>query len=317
MKTCDFLTGIGLLLLATVSWGGMFPAVKAMLAYMDPFYMTSIRYGITALLFLALLAGVEGIGMLRTGGRTLELWLFGTAGFAGFSLLVFSGLRYTSAENGAIITALMPLLAALTNWAARGLRPAPFTLASIGLALAGVLLVVTHGSPAALLHGAGALGDVLVLLGVFAWTVYTFGATRFSGWSPLHYTALSCTLGTASVIAVTAALSFTGTAHLPSAAALQATLPPMAYTIVFASVLGVLAWNAGVKRLGPVNGALFINFVPVTALIIGLAQGHVFGVFELVGAGVTVLSLLANNLYLRAASSGRRLAGGAEFRKPA
>jgi drug/metabolite transporter (DMT)-like permease len=48
-----------------------------------------------------------------------------------------------------------------------------------------------------------------------------------------------------------------------------------------------------------VNGVLFINFVPITAFAIGVAQGHSFSAAEVIGASLVIGALIANNLYLR------------------
>ncbi len=47
------------------------------------------------------------------------------------------------------------------------------------------------------------------------------------------------------------------------------------------------------------DGALFMNLVPVSAFVIGLARGHHPAPPELLGAALVVLALLANNLLPR------------------
>ena len=66
------LRGAGLLLLAATAWGGLFPVAMVTLPVLDPFHMTAIRYAITAVLFLALLAIAEGPRSLRLEGRGLR-----------------------------------------------------------------------------------------------------------------------------------------------------------------------------------------------------------------------------------------------------
>jgi len=62
----------------------------------------------------------------------------------------------------------------------------------------------------------------------------------------------------------------------------------------------VLAWNAGISVLGPANGVLFINLVPITAFAIGVAQGHKFGASEIAGALLVIGALVVNNVATRA-----------------
>jgi len=48
------LRGAGLLLTAATAWGGLFPVAMVTLPVLDPFHMTAIRYGITAIIFVGL-----------------------------------------------------------------------------------------------------------------------------------------------------------------------------------------------------------------------------------------------------------------------
>ena len=82
------LRGAGLLLMAATAWGGLFPVAMVTLPVLDPFHMTAIRYGITAIIFVGLLALAEGPRALKMEERGLRAALLGTAGFAGLGLLV-------------------------------------------------------------------------------------------------------------------------------------------------------------------------------------------------------------------------------------
>lgn len=293
------LLGTSLLIVASLCWGGMFPIAKSTLAIMDGFYMTTIRYGITALIFLAILAFVEGPSAANPGARGVKAFLYGSAGFAGFSLLAFVGLAHSRPDHAAIIMALQTPMAAFGAWWRRGQRPAGFTLVCIVAVFAGALLTISKGSPATLLDSGTGFGDLLIFLGAVCWVVYTFGAPGFPGWSPLRYTALTCALGMISVFGLTALATCAGYLHMPTAADLAAVQWRMAYLIVFASVIAVLAWNSGIRLTGPLNGTLTANLVPVTVFAIAAMQGQRFTAAEIGGALLVVGALAANNLYLR------------------
>jgi drug/metabolite transporter (DMT)-like permease len=61
----------------------------------------------------------------------------------------------------------------------------------------------------------------------------------------------------------------------------------------------VLGWNAGVRRLGASNAALFMNLVPVTTFTIEALRGATPGPVELAGAAVTLAALVGANASLR------------------
>ncbi|MFE0561808.1 EamA family transporter [Priestia megaterium] len=71
------------------------------------------------------------------------------------------------------------------------------------------------------------------------------------------------------------------------------------YMALIAGVLAVFVWNTGNRIITPINGIVFMNMVPVTTFIITVIQGYHLTVFELVGALITITSLIGNNLYIR------------------
>ncbi|MBR0568133.1 DMT family transporter [Azoarcus sp. L1K30] len=298
-STRPLLLGGLCMLAAALSWGGMFPVAKATLQFVDPYFLTLIRYGITALIMVAILWAVEGRIALRTDGRGWSLFAFGCAGFCGFGLFVFTGLRASSPAHGAILVALMPLLTVIVNAVMSRMLPPWHTRLSIVMAFLGVAMVVADGHPSALLESRSAGADGLILAGVLSWVIYTLGARNFTGWSPLRYSALTVSFGMGGVALCTAVALSAGAAQLPRASGLADVIPHFAYIIVFASVVAVIGWNEGVRRLGPVNGVLFINFVPITAFVIQAVQGQPVGGWELGGGGLVILALVLNNLLQR------------------
>jgi drug/metabolite transporter (DMT)-like permease len=302
-------------LVAVVSWGAMFPIAAHAIPHVEPLHLTALRYGLASLAFVALLWRFEGVRSLLPEGRTLRLWVLGTLGFAGFNLLSYVGLEHTGARNAALIVPTMPLVTALVRWARDGVRPAASTLGATFLALAGVLLVISHGDLATLGAGGVGFGSLLVLAGVFGWVFYTLGAADFPEWSPLRYTTLSAIAGTVSIFAITEVATLAGWVGAPSAADVGAIWPELAFIVVMGAVAAVLAWNSAIRAMGPQNTSLFINLVPVTAFAISIGGGYRPGAAELAGAGLTIAALVGGNLLarspLRVRVSLRRQAVGA------
>jgi len=308
--------GVARLLFAAVAWGAMFPVFAVMLVVVDPFHLTVVRYGITAVVFLALLGMFEGPRAFRLEGRAARAVALGTTGFAGFGLLAIVGLQHSTPEHGAIIMATQPLVAAVAGWWLRGARPTRATLACLAVALAGVVLVVTKGHWTELFAARSAWGDLLIFLGAVSWVVYSLGASEFPALSPLRYTALTCALGMPAVLVATAIASHAGYVDTPTLADLASIRWELAFVIAFSSVLAVLAWNAGLRAVGPTNGMLFINFVPVTAFAIGIAQGHRFHAVEFVGAALVIGALIVNTMIARRRASSSRAVLSSEKTSP-
>jgi drug/metabolite transporter (DMT)-like permease len=290
-----------LALVAVLSWGAMFPIAAHAIPHVEPLHLTALRYGLASLAFVALLWRIEGIRSMAPEGRTLRLWVLGTLGFAGFNLLSYIGLEHTGPRNAALIVPTMPLVTALVRWARDGVRPAASTLGATFLALAGVVLVISHGDLTTLGQGGVGFGSLLVLAGVFGWVLYTLGAADFPEWSPLRYTTLSAIPGTVSILLITEVATLAGWVGAPSAADVGAIWPELAFIVVMGAVAAVLAWNSAIRAMGPQNTSLFINLVPVTAFAISIGGGYRPGAVELAGAGLTVAALVGGNLLARSA----------------
>ena len=286
-------------LLAVLCWGAMFPIADAAMDHVDAAHITAVRYGVATLIFVALLTAVEGRAAVRYDGRFGRALLFGTLGFAGFNLLSYAGLRHTTPQHASLIAALMPVLTVLARWRMTGERPSGRLLGFVGVAFAGVALVVVGSDPAA--AAKGGVGDLLVLAGAICWVRYTLSAASdFGDWSPLRFTALSAAAGTLSILAITAAGDLSGVLAPPSLGQLGDARWGIAYVIVFGAVVAVLGWNAGVQRLGPANAALFMNLVPVTTFTIQAVRGTTPGPVELLGAAIAIGALIGANASLRA-----------------
>lgn len=221
-------------------------------------------------------------------------------GFAGFSLLAFVGLTHSTPIHGAIIMSLMPLITTMVIWYTKKVRPPLVTLGCVLLALIGVCLTVTKGNFSGLAGNMQTiLGDCLILAGATCWVIYTLGASQVPHWSTVRYTALSAALGTVTIFLATVIATMLGYVPIPSVGTLLAIKFPLLYLITIAGVIAVFSWNTGIKKLGSMNGVLFINLVSITTFIIAIIQGYQFNNVELLGAGITITALIINNLYSR------------------
>jgi drug/metabolite transporter (DMT)-like permease len=282
-----------------VIWGGQFVVGKSALSRVDAFPLTAIRYGIAAVLLLALLVAVEGWTALRLDGQGRRLFLLGSLGFAGFNLLAYTGLEHARPQSASLIVALGPLITAIVLWLRDGTRPARMTAVALVVAIAGVALVVSGGDPATIVNGSVGWGDGLVLLGVISFVFYTLGAARHAGLSPLRYTALTAALGWITIAAATLVATVTGLVATPSAADIGAVTPEILYLAIPGALIAVLTWNAAVSRIGPQNVSLIGNLIPVTTFAIEIVRGYRPSGLELAGAGLALGALAANNLVLR------------------
>jgi len=297
--------------LCILCWAPLFSIAKRTLPHIDAFALGTIRYAIGIVLLGALLVAVEGRAALRFDGRFGPAALFGLIGITGFNLFVWLGLAFSLPEHASIILALQTPLTALAVWALRGQRPAAFTLGCVLLAIAGVFAVITKGDPVGALaeltsaNGHALLGDLLVFCGALAWVTYTLSATYFAGWSPLRLTVLTSIPGAVGLTVANAVAVAAGWATVPSPGTIAEVWWQLAYFSVGTVVLGLLAFNNGARRLGPLNMMLMLNLIPVSVFAIEAGLGRSFAFIEIGGAAMVIGALVANNLYLRGTSARR------------
>lgn len=300
----SYLKGLLCCLLATVSWGGMFPVMTHALTYIDPFNFTTFRYGIAGIAFALLLLFCEGQNSFRLKGERWGLaWLFGTLGFAGFGFLVFLGQSLAGpggALTASIMMATMPMLGLLTIWALKKVRPHASTMSFILLSFSGVVLVITNGDVFAVLNSPISLAaNLLLIAGALCWVLYTIGGSYFPGWSPLRYTTMTTLLGMISVVLIDLFLVGSGAISVPSAASIITIVPHLLYMALVAGLVAVLCWNVGNRIITPTNGVLFMDVVPITAFIVSALNGVVPTNMQITGAVITAMALVLNNLNQR------------------
>src|SRR5262245_46494534 len=139
------IAGIGWMALAIVCWTPLASIAKRTLPVLDAFALGTLRYALAVMVFVGLLAAVEGRAALRFDGRLLPATALGLVGITGFNLFLWIGLGYTRPEHASIILALQTPLTALAVWLVHAQRPAGFTLGCVALAIGGVVMVITKG----------------------------------------------------------------------------------------------------------------------------------------------------------------------------
>lgn len=304
--------GIAALLLATSAWGGMFLVSKDVLHHVDPFWFTLIRYTLSALAFAALLVprGAAPWRKLRTDA--LPLAVRGVAGFGVFSVMLLTGLAHSVPSHGAIIMATTPMTTQLLRWVLDGVRPTRATLLTSVLALAGVVIV--SGALSSHEDQADApstvYGDAVAFVGTLGWVWYTRGAAQFaSKLDVIEYTALTVLASWPLLLAGAVLATVIGLADVPSGTGLTVSWHTLLYVGLVPSAIAVLAFNYGVRTMGAVTGTAFLNFVPVSALLMSLAMGKLPSGNELLGMAMVVGALLIHTGNSRTPAAARAPAG--------
>lgn len=271
----------------TLFWGANFVLAGPVLADLPPLWAAAVRFLLGAVLMLAI-AGMRRedlLGLLRRHARVYLL--LGTVGIAAFNLLFFSALQTTSANSAALIMAINPLLTTLLAAAFLGEKATVWHWLALPVALAGVAVVISHGSLGRLEGLTFSRGDLLMLAATLSWALYNILTRRFMPQgSPLAHTSWVMAAGAAVLLVV--ALG----SHSPVHAVDLKAGAALAVMVVAGTVLAYLFWGMGIARLGAGRTALFINLVPVFAMLTGAAVGALPSGAQLAG-GLLVLGGVA------------------------
>ena len=276
-----------LVTLTAIFWGANFALAGPVLADLSPLWAAALRFVLGATLML-IIAGVRRedlFGLLRRNAAAYLL--LGLVGITLFNLLFFFGLQTTSANNGALIMAINPLLTTLLAALFLGERATVRHLVALPVALLGVAIVISQGSLQKLMNLHVAHGELLMMIASVSWAVYNVLVKRFMPkGSSIVNTAWTLTAG---ALLLTAIAVGSGT-HL-GALDMKASLA-MAVIVIGGTVLAYLFWNIGITHLGAARTAIFLNLVPVSAMLISMALGETPTAAQLLG-GLLVLGAIS------------------------
>jgi len=272
---------------AMFMWGGTWIAGRIVAQEVPaPLLAAAFRFLIAGLVLAGFALATEGSIPRPADGREWGI-VSGLAvtGIFLYALCFFYGLRHIPAGRGALVVALNPVVVALAAWFVGQERMTPMRFAGIAIALAGCLTVIGNGDPLALFQGTVGLGEWLIVGCVLSWTAYTF-----IGWQAT---------GRFSPLATTFYASLSGAILLGLAALLQGDIDPaawswrvwsgMGFLAIFGTAIAYTWFTDAVHRLGAGHASIFINLVPVFAVLqAALLLGERLGLAVLAGGTLVI-----------------------------
>lgn len=301
MSQPSVLASYAALFTAATVWGGSVVFQKFALGAFSAVEVSVLR-GLGALLILVPLWWWQEGAAVRFSAQDFAVFAALSLGVLGNHLFTLFGLNYIGAGAAGIVIGANPAITAFLS--SLLIRDVPFRLVWGGCAVsfAGVLLVI--GMPGGEAAGESPwIGGLLVLLAQVSWALYTIGGrTTMEKFSPLtvNWTTLAISLVLQiPLLAWYQQALATGLAAVPVAGWLA-----IAYLVLFATALGQQAWLYGVKGIGPSRAGIFINLIPVSALVLSaIILGEQIGVRELAGIVLILAGVwLVNRQSRRAAA---------------
>ncbi|MBN2198317.1 MAG: DMT family transporter [Candidatus Aminicenantes bacterium] len=284
--------GLGLtdlmMLVTVVIWALNFSILKLSLPFFpSPHAFNILRLLVaTAILFAILFFREKSAAVSRSD--FLMLALIGVMGNFLYQALFIQGLKWTSATNTSLILATTPVLVALISLLLKHERLPAVAWAGIVISFSGLYLIITRQPGALSLGGPTLKGDALVFVGNVFWTLYTvFSKPLLERISPLKLTAWTMASGTLAYLPLAA----------PDLGRMNWRLPlgawaGLAYSAVFAIVIGFVVWYASVRRVGNSRTAIYGNITPVlTAVSAHIILNERLSGIQAVGAAVILVGV--------------------------
>ena len=296
------------LMLATppLLWAGNAVVGRIAIGSIDPLWLNALRWVVAFALLLPL--GWKALATPAARAQIAARWgylaVLGLIGVGAYNALQYMALRTSTPLNVTLIASSSPVWTMIIGALVYRVHPRRLQLAGAALSLAGVALVLARGDLASLAQIRFVEGDLLMLLAIIGWSLYSWMLARppahMSGkarpaWNWAEFLVAQCVFGVSGAVAVAGV----GDLIVPTAAPAQwSWLLALAilYMAVGPSIVAYRLWGLAVAEAGPAIAAFFYNLTPLFAALLSAAligewpQPYHGLAFALIVAGILVSS---------------------------
>lgn len=248
--------------MAMLLWGSSFVAMKYAIVELDAMVVVFGRMVIASLCFLPFIRSFSRLPVKRS--HILPLLAMGICEPCLYFIFEARALELTSASQASMITTMLPLLVVLAAWFFLGETLTGKVIIGLVLAAVGAVWLSIGGTVSE--HAPRpVLGNFLEFLAMVSATGYIILLKKLSAsLPPLFLTAMQAFAGTIFFLLVILIFGV----DLPE------TLPPLAllsvlYLGIFVSAGAYSLYNFGVSRVPANQAAVYINLIPVFAIMLG------------------------------------------------
>lgn len=255
------------LLIASLSWGFNFVSVKIVYREVSPSALALMRFLVMWAL-LVLYCVIRGESLRPRPGDGWKIVGLGCITMGIYMMLFMTGMHATTASEGAIVLATVPLLTPLIALLVRQeVFSAPALFGAI-VAFSGVACVALGGAAGS--HGS-LTGNLLILTSAFVW------ASGIVLSRPLLARYSASQLLTMSMVGAFPLLlpfGIVDTLHTPWLHLKGETYLMFAQVAVLSGVVSFICFNLGVQQIGASGASLYQFFVPALAALFSFLLLH-------------------------------------------
>ncbi|MES9955767.1 MAG: DMT family transporter [Sedimenticola sp.] len=256
-----------LLALTTLFWAGNAVVGKVAVGLISGIELSFWRWVIALVLLtpFAYKAVMKDLAYYRR--HWLMMLLLGFLSVSVYNTFQYLALQWTSVINVGVVTATMPLMVFTLTWLAGQERASGYQRLGLLLALFGVLLVITRGDPGVLLGLELNPGDLLMLLAVFSFALYSVLIKPLP--DDLNRLGLLWVLVFLGVVGILPFYLWDISRHALLTLNLDTGLI-LLYVGIFPSILSYFFWNRAIALGGANLAGMFCNLIPVYAMVLAV-----------------------------------------------
>lgn len=270
---------------AALIWSTSFTATKIALAEVPPLTIGTLRFGLAALA-LGLVTAAWGRFEKPEPADAGRLVLGGILGTTIYFSMENFGVDFATATDAVLLVASYPAVTMVLEMLVYRTRVSPVRFVGVGLAVAGVYLIVSQSPPAEGEHRL--IGDLILVAAGIVWASYNF-VTRKLGQTYSNLTVVSYQTAAGAVAFLPLAFLERGQWQLPS---LGSSLT-VAYLAIFCSVAAFLLYAYGLRELDSGSAVNLLNLVPVFGVAFAfVVLKEPVGILQLLGGLVVVAGVL-------------------------
>ena len=260
---------------------------RSVVGEVSPFMLAFLRWGLVAVALAPFMVAERGAIRQVLRDHTGLILMLGFLGMWICGGLIYFGLEWTTATNGILIYTTSPVMILLLEAVFSGRRIGVREGIGAAVAFLGVATIVLRGEPAALLALDFNAGDLIILGGALAWSVYSI-IYRAPGLQVLATPALLgliAAAGAAMLLPVALAEIAMG-ANLPVTANAWRGIGGI---VLFASLLAFSTYQFGVRHLGASLAGIFMYMMPPWGVMLAvLLLGERLQLFHAAGIALVM-----------------------------
>jgi drug/metabolite transporter (DMT)-like permease len=253
------------LLLTAFFWGGTFIAGRVIAREVGPFSAAFLRFAIASVFLLVFTYRIESNLPAIKKDQVIPIVLLGLTGIFLYNVCFFKGLKIIHAGRAAVIVANNPIFIALLSAYFFREKLGLVKISGIIISVIGAIIVISRGNITEILAGNMGWGEFYIFCCVLSWVAFSLiGKTVMKDLSPLVSVSYAATFGALSLFVPAyfegILVDFLHYSWLEWLG--------IFYLGYFGTVLGFVWYYEGIKSIGPTKASQFINFIPVSAVIL-------------------------------------------------